>query len=595
METREGTYQKQGSHPRAPLVTFVTSAMGQLQQIRHRPASATSPAPSARLAEIGSDLGIWLTTTGDLERATDLHSAVTRLCKNSQPAEQLIDIAVEWQSWPQVAEAFSEWLGAPVSGMQLINGQSLVSTRSELAGFPVRLTFRHLLRPPVRVLAYPVPALLICVFTEAQEQSEHFGPINAVSEDVLLTTAFPGPPDLVEVSASDNKLMIARAVRFADFLPAVQLSTIIDLLSDFSLATNLQHLCNCAQSIVSRELDGMRAHRAVVQKQLNRLQTRSNAQLGTSTTVQDAVQKLTQIEAQSSERYQQFVRSGENSVEGIFETYLTSIEGLASQKGPKGLTVFLDPTSVTTILESVRQNLRMFFETEISYLHTIAKDTRGSVVNSVSAASFSGLEPARIAKERVDTMLGSHLTIRKSYRGEVATQGVMQLIFEARRPLSVLWMILTVLGLSKLRSASNTMIPISVLLVGLGGLYAMYSAGRDKRHLVLKHLEDAREQFRSEFNRAISDIQTSWRQLVNQFVGAQKEALQNYVDIVNRQAQSRDADYGTGQRSRYQAQIAGFDAREKRLSTMLGNVTSASSELRRIRADLKLHVAKNFH
>jgi hypothetical protein len=79
-----------------------------------------------------------------------------------------------------------------------------------------------------------------------------------------------------------------------------------------------------------------------------------------------------------------------------------------------------------------------------------------------------------ISNDQIKSLLRSNVTFRRPYQGEIPKAGLLQMFFEARRPLAVILTLLGIFGLTKLRN-SPYVVPLSVLAAGLGLLSAYRS------------------------------------------------------------------------------------------------------------------------
>jgi hypothetical protein len=166
------------------------------------------------------------------------------------------------------------------------------------------------------------------------------------------------------------------------WLDEFQLTETAPLLWDYSIAVSAQSLLACFQSVVSNEIDEIKGCRTVVQKQLLKLQTRPVSGLSNAVNSSTHLQKFLQFESQSLARYDD-IQTAHNGIGAALEFQLAGINELASEKTPRGLTVFLRPSSAKENFDTLRDKLRSFLLTERDYLSAVADSVLASV-NSMS-------------------------------------------------------------------------------------------------------------------------------------------------------------------------------------------------------------------
>jgi hypothetical protein len=527
----------------------------------------------------------------DIAGADAIHAQIVQLRRAANQPALCIEIVMCGDDSAAEWNALVTWLGFDIVAGNSRSPES--SILREAYGLRLRLLFSQVTRLPLRNLGDPFAGILI-LFPGNREYSPN-GTISAISEGRILISPISMASNHGGEYASIHQLWrpIVPGSRFSDYLDEMQLADNIAIFWDYSVSMAVQSLSASFLAIVANELEGTRGYRTVVQKQQSKLQTRSiTAQYGPAGTW-ILLQRLQQLESQSMVRYDD-LRLAPGGLEDTLEAQLSAIHDLGSEKTPKGKTVSLRPDLVSQVLNSLCGKLRLFFGAEIAFISVVTENVLREVEASRPASAVEPQGPQRVApisEEQVESVLRSNVIVRRRFQGEIPNMGVLQTFFEARKPLLVLLAFLGILGMTKIRN-SPYMVPMSILLVGIGGLFAFNSKVQMQKHLFLKHLAEARGLFRSEMARAISDVQSEWRQLVSQQVTARKDALQRYIDGTNRQLQAREEEELIGQRSRLQNQGAAFESRERRFAALSSSLSAALSEAKRLCSDSSIQAAR---
>ena len=548
------------------------------------------PSASTRLRDAATDIVSSMSSVGDMFPSDEFQNCAIALRARLAKPELYVDFAFNNEVRAEIASYLGEMVGRQAALEKFAAGSPFKPFHCDANGTATRVSMWPLNCPPMRDLVDPFPPILACALRDSGGSQPLVDALNAAAEDRLILVLLPSmsSSSLAETIAPGVRRLTATRECLVDDLRTLNLDEIVPVLWDYSIASALRSLLNVFRSTMLESLEGVRAEKAVVQKQIPRLQNRPPTLVYDSNgNLSALMENMNKFEGQSIERFQDFVKADRFGIHAKVSHHLKLMEELHSERGPKGIEVYLSSTSITKVMDVLHDSLRSFFDAELAYFSSI-KDTAFAEVSDFGSEQSSHLPPYPVTSlpttDSVEGLIRSNLLIRRHYRAEIANPGAVQLIFEARKPLMILWMILTILGLSKLRSSTTIMVPISVMIVGLGGLYAVYSARNERKRAVLKHLEEAREQLRAEVGRMITDVQNAWRQLLSQCVARHKEAIQAYVEVASRQENERLSE----RRAKIQNQMPGLDAREKRLVLLSVTVDNSLGELKRIRSELKL-------
>jgi hypothetical protein len=176
---------------------------------------------------------------------------------------------------------------------------------------------------------------------------------------------------------------------------------------------------------------------------------------------------------------------------------------------------------------------------------------------------------------------------QRGYESDSMRHGFFEQLMMARRYLMILFMFLSAFGLSFLRSYTEIMIPLSILLLGVGALVVVQSAKRERHEQNAKELEKAKEAIRNEVRRILSDVQRGWSSAVSQYLSDQQQSLLAQIEPLLREHQTRRTSENSEEKMKMQRQSQGLENIERKLTAVAKGRDMLASSLSQLQGEIR--------
>jgi len=238
---------------------------------------------------------------------------------------------------------------------------------------------------------------------------------------------------------------------------------------------------------------------------------------------------------------------------------------------------------------AVRDALAAHLEADLVAMRDLCRDLAVEIERAITAAggptvvvTFAHVEDARVRR-----ILDQACVPSRAYQGELPRPGFFEYVMMARRYQMVLFMGMSVFGLSFVRSYREVMVPMAIVLLTLGGINVWNTVTRERAERRARELEKAHELLRQEARRMLADAQRAWTSLVAQHLGDQVAVVTAQIEGPVRDAALRLAEETGRERQRVQRQVQGYENAERRLASAARNRDLLATNLSQLRGELR--------
>jgi len=215
-------------------------------------------------------------------------------------------------------------------------------------------------------------------------------------------------------------------------------------------------------------------------------------------------------------------------VEGVIE----ALDELSVEKRPK-IDVMTVPEPVQQqLLGRTTEDLTALVRSEIARLDALLEEVETSVVETIETKGGppTTVNLTRLPRTALANQLERSMVLQRGYRGEIARRGPMDFFMAARRYQMIFFMVASAFGLSFIRSYREFTIPVGVLLLSYGLLSVINSARRQRAETEEKELTKAKDNLRSDMQRAMNDVRRAWEQTISGHLSEQQSAVLEAID-----------------------------------------------------------------
>ena len=291
---------------------------------------------------------------------------------------------------------------------------------------------------------------------------------------------------------------------------------LFDVLLAYSIVSSLDSLSGGLELAIDQELRGLKAKKAIVAQRVSRSQQRTG--LGSTTEIMSELRQrlqrhTTDFERGVSDRMMAFFTPQVGSLSRKLEELLLEIHTLSRVKRSRTEALELAPQTEDSLMAGLRSEVGRHFTSDVGALRDMFRILQVEVEEFVAARGGPPVIPQIefLTEERMQRLIDNCMNLQRHYAGDVMTHGLFEYAMAARRYLTLLFMALSAFGLlSYFRRSMLVMLPISFLILVIGGLLAANNMRRERADTTEKELEKARELMRNECKRIFSDLQRGW-------------------------------------------------------------------------------------
>lgn len=271
-------------------------------------------------------------------------------------------------------------------------------------------------------------------------------------------------------------------------------------------------------------------------------------------------------------------------------THIETLSELSEEKGSKHL-VYTIPDA---FLQQLAQEFRKSYASSCSHSKALALQTVQSIENDIDnflqERQLKMLSRTASALLQLDegALIQRNLHLDRPFEQRAPNKKIMEFFMGARMYYMILMMTFSMLGLSSIimRSRLN-LVPISIVLVGLGIFQVSNSRRREKEENKVKQLEAARSFLRNEYKRMAQEIARSWeKELLDQAKGVARR-IQQQAEQTLQSAQSGQKTRDAEERNRLQHIIAQLSKQERNLESARRNFSMLEKNFSRAKEELR--------
>lgn len=544
---------------------------------------------SAELASASRD-------AGQLSAAPTLTASIERLTSAlAKPALQ-VDVLCGDAS-ASALDSLARVLSPRLTGVGLAEALS-AGTAIDLPATPATCALRFLpsrarriekagaIRSPILVIACPTPP--DDTFAETAIAAAADRPL------VLLAAADPSTAAAVGASAwSVEVLSLAREqATLEDRIGSPPLAGAVDLLVADGAARAVESTAAALAAALDQELRGLTARRTLAR------QTAEPVQPGTSR----VSELLAEVRARLQRQFAEFTRGLDDRRTAAFaplageiwqrlDEALGRLTDLASERRTKTSAVSVPPAFEEHWLSSAREQISAHCLSDLAAMRDVFTLAGTEIDEALASAGGPPVVVSfqYLAEERLNRLLSLHLVMQRRYSGEVPRPGAFEYLMLARRYQMILFMFISALGLSFIRTYQQIMLPLAVVLLSFGALNVANTVRRERAEVRDREIEKAREVLRSELRRMLSEVLRGWTSLVSQHLTDQVAAATTQIESLVREHHARGTQAVADERARLQRQLQGVESLERRLlpaararDALAQAVASVRGELRQL-------------
>ena len=527
--------------------------------------------------QVADEMKKWIGNAGGLAPAMDMLASLQNLHMYSR--ESAFDVEVILAAGADLVQfdILNSWLGNALESHnldRLAREPIHYETPSHEEQIPVNLTISTPDTAPIRKVGVPVPPVLALILSDAA-QWEIVSHLIKERGIIFVIGHHPEAYPLQfkeyawETLSYDWEMVEASTLQ--QILSSSPYCDAKELLQTFAVANSLSKLSEVLSLAVDQEVKGTKIKRAMIQQKAAKMQQQGMV---------NSNEFFSELRSYIQHQLYDFERGAANRMNDLFAPQtgtlfveiknringLDTLEKISMAKTTQlSIPGSFSQALLKVIFEKVIAHCRNDLLTMKDFFKLISQGVEDKIMKSKGPPVVPQFQ--FISVEQVEKLLDGKILLERMFKGELPRKGFYEYLMAARRYQMVAFMLLSAFGLSFLRRYREYMIPLTIVLLSVGGISIFHSVRRERTEGLAKEIEKAKDLLQAELTRIFNDIQRGWSTLISNHLKEQSVALMSQIESSTRHHYRHQIDIETEEKQRVQRQLHGLDTQER---TLLG-------------------------
>jgi len=266
------------------------------------------------------------------------------------------------------------------------------------------------------------------------------------------------------------------------------------------------------------------------------------------------------------------------------------LDDLTEEKKAKKTATAIDEEFLESFLEDIRHELENELSTDMVMFDDLLKDFHDEVKKAMEQNGMKSNVPELQRSELTNELnrsLDIAIRIDRPYSGEATTTGFYEYLMAIRRYQMIFFMMASSFGLSFKSGLKEIMLPLTIILLSVGGYFVITGAQKERLENKKKELKKAQDALFAECKRIFNDVQRDWytrvrdelRLKVNEMTSSSEKILKSHsTDKMSEFHEKKET---------VQAKVKELESTEKSIVTQVRSVDKLLSEIRKVKTGTK--------
>ena len=507
----------------------------------------------------------------------------------------IIDLVCQGHTSPTQLQAAEDWLAindAPSDTPSIVAGCPIILRKRELTGL-----FSH----AIGELSAAITVIIMGNEALPEHDKELLFAFAADSACLFLIhdTASASAASALQNGMRGNNLQcetldIARLEKggFEKLVSMTDFSAAMSGLYNFCCSKSVNSIHQVIKLGIEQERRTLRAKQAVNNKQVLKLQ--SEKRVNTSDVFNELKKTINNnakfVYKGLEDALQRDLESRNGAFASAIDQLVAEIEELQEIKRAKDTGLKIPDGVESQILEKVNSFFLKTGHQQIGILHDSARQLNTSIDNLLEKEGIAPLNLSLkfLTDQKLRELIQNSVYWDKVYEGSTAKKGAYEYFMAMRKYQMIGFLVVSTFGLSVVKNMRTYMIPISILLLGIGAYFVHKNVLKESAEKEEKEILKARESALSEVKRMASDFSRAWSRVVRDFLDSQEanlirdieQHLKNSAVGIKRQ---EEEDKNTSQR-----QSQALDNHERKLQALVRFEEDLGRQIERLKGDIRV-------
>ena len=392
--------------------------------------------------------------------------------------------------------------------------------------------------------------------------------------------------EYINLKNIDPELSFAKKITNADFLYA------IIGLYNYVLIQSIESIRDVISLAIDQEKRSLRAKTAMNKQQVMKVQAVKQL------SVSDCMSEVKRISSNQSKLFMRGIEEGVDkkiiSKNGELITKINemteNLDTLSEILKNKEVVFSLPTTFSDDVLVQSRQLLLKVGQEQLIMLHDSFKEIQSEINGFFNKEEIPlpTINFKYLTDQKLRSILDEIIHWDKVYEGSAVKKGAYDYFMAVRKYQMFVFLILSTFGLSFSRDLKLYMIPITILLMGIGGLLVYKSVKKESAEKKENELIKAKNAVLTEVKRIGNDFVRSWQKVIRDHIDMQENM--NILDIEShlKQFLQGKKKLEEDEKNQVQRQSQALDNVERKFQSFIRLQDDLSKNIERSKTDLKI-------
>jgi len=527
--------------------------------------------------------------------ASSLSTGITTLGKHLEEPVLKIEIISIQEESAELHSAVTKWIGA----------EELNTAFPILDNLQVNVTEELFERVQSQGIGEPKASIRVIVVGPAAIQSgEWYDIVPALAADAcyvyLIAAAITPEIEQLQESIKEGllyiKLIDANRLEPGGFKiivqnPEVQAS--LSSLFNYSAALSLESMKEVVRLGIEQEQRSLRARQAMNKKQVFKVQANK------VTSGSELLSDLKRITGQHCKLLlkglDEVLDKNLNSKAGTFATEISEIclriDNFEEIKKSKEVIYGIPSEINEEFLSKVRAFLLKNGQQQLIMMH----DSFREIVSELSAelekndVAPPALNYKFLTDQKLREILDNTIHWERPYEGTVPKKGFYEYFMAVRKYQMFVFLLASTFGLSSaFKKLQIYMIPLSILILGIGGFLVFNNVRKERQDKKEKELEKARLALEAESKRIATDFYRVWQKVLRDHIDAQETNNQRDLEVYLKNWAQAKKSSEEDEKNNVQRQTQALDNFERKFQSIIRYEADLTKQIDRLKSDLRM-------
>lgn len=443
------------------------------------------------------------------------------------------------------------------------------------------------------------PLLVVCLL-DGPEQAEALDKLAALSSDTTWLMVLHGGEGLPggtkaslesqqtvveEIGPNDlERISLPRRMQLPHF------HTALNLLHNLSVSNALDRLETVIGLALDQQERSLKARRAMNQQQVIKVQGRrqGHAHDAASQLKQLLAQRIAELEAGLAGQVEARARPQTGAQSRMVDDLLEDLVGLTEVKRARNTIMAVPPPFEERFLDKIATRLRQDGLNDLIAMRDAMRSLEQDMAKAAERCELPSptLQIQLLTDQPLQELVANVVHLERRYEGSMVRKGSYEFFMAIRKYQMIVFMMLSTLGLSLMRELRFIMVPLTLLLLGLGAVFVVRSMRREREESGETELKKAREMLRGEARRMLADVARQWSRLLNDHLRTIQSTNAQTMDGFLKDLARKQAENEEEEKRRVQLLVQKNDQQERRCAELRRAHQNLQRTLGRLRNDL---------